>query len=68
MKSQTTARFRALLVAAGAQRQDKIRAAYQLWQTDPPHPALRFKKMHPPQAICSARVDLDWRAVSLSVR
>ena len=65
MKSQTTSRFRALLAAAGVQRQDKIRAAYRLWQADPDHPSLRFKKVHARQPIYSARVDLNWRAVGV---
>ncbi len=65
MKSQTTARFRSLLATASAQRQAKVRAAYRLWQANPEHPSIRFKKVHPEQPIYSARVDLNWRAVGV---
>lgn len=65
MKSETTEKFRSLFAAVPAERQAKIRSAYQLWLTDPAHPSLRFKKVHPRLPIYSARVDLDWRAVGV---
>jgi len=65
VKSQTTARYRALFNAAPAGIQEKIRAAYQLWSQNPAHPSLRFKKVHATQPIYSVRVDLDWRALGL---
>ena len=65
MKSVTTERFRALFAAAPTARQLRIKSTYALWSSDPHHPSLRFKKIHPTLPIYSVRVDLDWRAVGL---
>jgi len=45
--------------------QEKLRASYRLWSTDPTHPSLRFKKVHATRPIYSVRIDLDWRAVGV---
>ena len=65
MKSQTTERFRRLYAAAGERRQLQIERAYKLWQENPAHPSIRFKKVHETEPIYSARVDLDWRAIGV---
>ena len=65
MKSETTEKFRLLFAAASSERQMRIRGAYRLWQENPSHPSLRFKKVHSRLPIYSARVDLDWRAVGI---
>ncbi len=46
MKSEVTAKFRALFAAAPGPVQLKIREAYRLWAENPRHPSLRFKKVH----------------------
>jgi hypothetical protein len=45
--------------------QEKSRASYRLWSTDPDQPSLRFKKVHATRPIYSVRIDLDWRAVGV---
>jgi hypothetical protein len=62
LKSVTTERFRRLYAAAGLQRQTQINRSYKLWLENPAHPSIRFKKVHDTKPVCSARVDLDWRA------
>jgi hypothetical protein len=65
LKSVTTERFRRLYATAGELRQRQIKRAYKLWQENPAHPSIRFKKVHDTEPIYSARVDLDWRAVGV---
>ena len=65
MKSETTQKFRQLFAAAPPDTQERIRTAYRLWVSNPAHPSLRFKKVHPKLPIYSARVDLDWRAIGV---
>jgi hypothetical protein len=65
VKSEITAKFRALFAAAPAPTQDRIREAYRLWAENPQHPSLRFEKVHDTLPVFSARVDLDWRAVGV---
>lgn len=65
MNSVTTEAFRRCYAAASAQKQAQIKRAYKLWQENPAHPSLRFKKVHDTEPIYSARVDLDWRALGV---
>ena len=65
MTSHTTKRFRKLLAALPAHVRRQAREAYRLWLTNPWHPSLQFKQIHPSRPIFSARVGLDWRAVCL---
>ncbi len=65
MNSVTTDQFRKLYSKAPLERSRMIRRAYQLWQENPSHPSLRFKKVHATLPVYSARVDLDWRAVGV---
>jgi hypothetical protein len=39
--------------------------AYRIWTTNPSHPSLRFKKVHPTLPIYSVRINRDWRAVGV---
>jgi hypothetical protein len=54
-----------LLAALPAQIQKQARAAYLLWQDNPNHPGLRFKKIHAKEEIWSARITDDYRAVGI---
>lgn len=63
MKSSTTARFRKAFQQLPASVQRQSRAAYRLFAQDPHHPSLRFRRVHPTEAIYSARVGLDYRAL-----
>jgi hypothetical protein len=47
-----------------AVRQQASRA-YTLWQADPHHPSLQFKRVSQPHPIWSARVGLGYRALGL---
>ena len=63
MKSRTTRRFRDLLAALPAHVQQQARASYRLFQQNPAHPGLRFKRVHADPPIHSARVGIGYRAV-----
>jgi len=63
--SRTTERFRSQFSALPKPAQDKAVAAYELWASNPEHPALRFKKVHSTKPIYSVRVDRAWRAVGI---
>lgn len=65
MQSQTTEKFRQLLLAAPPAIQAKAQGAYRLWSENPDHPSLRFKKVHDQLPIYSVRIDLNWRAVGV---
>lgn len=43
----------------------QARQAYALFQGDPQHPSLRFRRVHPTRPIFSARVGLQYRAVGV---
>jgi hypothetical protein len=45
--------------------QAQARLAYQLFRSDPAHPSLRFKQVHPTRPIFSARVGLGYRALAV---
>ncbi len=39
--------------------------AYRLFEQNPAHPSLHFKKIHSKRTIWSVRVNLDYRAVGI---
>jgi len=39
------------------------RKNYRLWQQDPSHPSLEFKRAHTRRPIYSIRVGIGWRAL-----
>ena len=65
MNSYLTEEFLALyrLLPESVRRQ--ARQAYGLFQNDPHHPSLRFRKVHPTRPIYSARVGIDYRVVGV---
>lgn len=65
MNSHTTSRFRELLSKLPQRVGAKARKAYRLFQQDPQHPSLQFKKGHPSQPYYSARVDDQYRVVGI---
>jgi hypothetical protein len=65
MTSRTTRRFRQLLALLSPQTRRQAREAYQLFEQNPHHPSLHFKKVHATRPIFSARVNQDVRAVGL---
>ncbi len=63
MNSRTTRQFRELLAALPARVRQQARDAYRLFQENPTHPGLRFKKVHDDPPIYSARVGIGYRVV-----
>jgi hypothetical protein len=61
MKSAANPRFWAAYRALPEDVQRRARKAYRLWQNDPLHPSLRFKKVG---RLWSARVDAHHRALA----
>jgi hypothetical protein len=68
MQSRTTRQFWRLFshLPAGAQRDAK--RSYRLFQTNPAHPGLQFKKLEGEDNIYSIRIGLDYRALAVMNR
>ena len=62
MKSATTSEFWSAYRALPAAIQRRARAAYRMWQHNPRHPSLRFKKCGD---VWSVRIDDGYRALAL---
>lgn len=43
----------------------RTREAYRLFEQNPNHPSLEFKKVHQTKPVYSVRVTLDYRAVGI---
>ena len=65
MTSRTSPRFWKAFEDLPADIKGQAREAYRLFQENPAHPGLRFKKVHPAQPIYSARISRDFRAVGV---
>ncbi|MCZ6751543.1 MAG: hypothetical protein O7E51_06920 [Acidobacteria bacterium] len=65
MISRTTAHFRRTVGELPKHVQRQARRAYRLFQKNPNHPSLRFKPVHPKQAIYSVRTGMGYRAVGV---
>jgi hypothetical protein len=65
VNSRTTERFRAAFNGLPPGVQERVRAAYRLFRTDPSHPSLRFRLVHPVRPIYSARIGLGYRALGV---
>lgn len=65
MKSSVTKSFRKWLGGLPTSVQEQANRAYVLWQQDPYHPSLQFKRVSQKQPIYSARVSLSYRVLGL---
>ena len=65
MNSRTTRQFRDLLAMLPEHVRKQARDSYRLFEHDPSHPGLRFKQVHHPPPIYSARIGLNYRAVGV---
>jgi mRNA-degrading endonuclease RelE of RelBE toxin-antitoxin system len=65
MKSSVTKTFRQQLDNLPASVQSQAAKAYVLWQTNPYHPSLQFKRVSQRQPIYSARVSINYRVLGL---
>ena len=63
LKSKTTEKFRKAYRELPTNVQRLAREAYRLWQSDPSHPSLHFKKVHDTKPVYSVRISLGWRAL-----
>ncbi len=65
MRSRATPRFWAAYRELPVEIRSLAQKAYRLFQENPGHPSLHFKKVHDRDPIYSARVTLGYRAVGL---
>jgi len=65
MKSRTTRRFRQAYRALPPDIRRRAGRAYSLFEHNPHHPGLRFKKVHPETPIYSVRITRDYRALGI---
>ena len=65
MKSSVTRSFRTRLESLPASVQEQADKAYALWQDDPYHPSLQFKRVSQKQPIYSARISINYRVLGL---
>ncbi|HEY9816428.1 MAG: hypothetical protein WBA43_05915 [Elainellaceae cyanobacterium] len=63
MKSFTTPDFWKAYAGLSPELKTKAQKAYQLWQENPSHPSLHFKKVG--KNLWSARITQDYRAVAI---
>ncbi len=59
MNSHLTEDFRALYRLLPESVRQQARQAYELFECNPQHPSLRFRRVHPTRPIYSARVGID---------
>ncbi|MBX3059650.1 MAG: hypothetical protein KF770_24640 [Anaerolineae bacterium] len=65
MKSRTTKQFWELYNALPKDIRELADKAYVLWQENPHHPGLQFKRVDPEKPIYSARVGRNYRALGV---
>ncbi len=63
MNSKTTSSFRDMLATLPRQVRRSARETYMLFNLNPNHPSLQFKKVHNTRPIYSVRINVDYRAV-----
>jgi hypothetical protein len=65
MNSFLTEEFLILYRALPDEVRQQARQAYALFEQDPHHPSLRFRRVHPIRPIFSARVSINDRVVGM---
>jgi hypothetical protein len=65
MISVTTQHFRKAFAKLPPSVKEYARKAYKLWQKNPNHPGLHFKKVHKTKPIFSVRISIAWRAIGV---
>jgi len=65
MNSHTTVTFRKMLTTLPAHIRQQARKAYTLFQRDPSHPSLFFKRVPETKQIYSVRITKGYRAVGV---
>jgi len=65
VRSRTTSRFWDAYAELPERIKRRARKAYELFDENPRHPSLRFKKVHAERPIYSVRITRDYRAVGV---
>ena len=65
MKSGTTDRFWKCYDQVPADVKKQAKEAYRLFQVNPHHPSLHFKRIHSTRPIFSVRISRNYRAVGV---
>ena len=65
MTSQTTDKFWKAYARLDETVKEQARASYRLFEQNPQHPSLQFKKVHTKLPVYSARINLNYRAVGV---
>jgi hypothetical protein len=65
MTSRTTRQFWRLFSDLPFDAQRDAKRAYRLFQSNPMHPGLQFKKLEGEDGIYSVRIGLDYRALAV---
>jgi hypothetical protein len=65
MRSRTTGRVWRLFFDLPLDAQRDAKRAYGLFQSNPAHPGLQFKKLEGEDDIYSVRIGLDYRALAV---
>jgi len=61
--SRTSSDFRDDFARLPDRVKRQARDAYRMFQADPRHPSLKFKKLHPFEDLWSVRINNDYRAI-----
>jgi hypothetical protein len=65
MNSRTTENFRRLFAELPSDIQRQARDQYRLFQANPQHNSLQFKKVHSKLPVYSVRININYRAVGI---
>jgi hypothetical protein len=65
MQSRATRKFRRLFSDLPIEIQRDSKRAYRLFQSNPAHPGLQFKKLEGEDDLYSARIGLEYRALAV---
>ncbi|MFH1884488.1 MAG: hypothetical protein ABIL62_17475 [Planctomycetota bacterium] len=68
MKSHLTAKFIDCFQRLPDHTKRSARRSYQLWQKNPKHPSLQFKRVGKKRQVYSVRVGIGWRALGVKYR
>ena len=67
MRSRRTARFKRLFEELPAEVQQSAQRAYVLFQRDPAHTSLQFKRLRADRQTYSIRIGLGYRALAIRI-
>ena len=65
MISLATPRFWKSFEKLPEEVQEQAKKTYELWQRDPYHDSLQFKRIHSKRLVYSVRIGMHWRAIGI---